>query len=561
MLEGGQSDEEASPLTPLSTSRESADSYDARGEQDRLMLGTGAMAAAKGDDPHASRLERDTSFLYGLRGMAAVIVFNQHTMPYFHNLPDLQSGFGEGGRYFLIGLPWVHLFFEGLQISSFFLMSGYCISIQPLRKIYKHKGKECRRDLLSSLVRRPIRLYLPPIVMSLIAAIAVHTPGPIMAPGKHLIPQKTLAEELYKWLVMSILHFSIFHADPPDFPWFPYLRTMWTMPVELRGSLMIYGVLLIMTFVCRGSNCRVPLAVTALMFGTAVFMMQINQKWTWAAFLFGMTLAMLDTWPIGEHVVAFVQSLKGARLIRIISKLFILAQSTMVKCATPLGRCTPSWVLRRFARPISEKPSRGTKWTWWYNFCFVAGWYLISEPGYKNQPERLANTPGWKWVYDLTPRSYEGTEEFHCFGQLYGATLVLYGVLRLEYLQRFFNTRPMKFLGYISFMLYLVHLPWYDVFPIRFVRFVKGRRSGRYDTGKWFDFEWSGVPDFGPVGLSSRVWLCILVTWPSTFFVAWLATKYIAEPSVLLSRWLVKRMGLESTKDDKGEASGALLPT
>ena len=76
---------------------------------------------------------------------------------------------------------------------------------------------------------------------------------------------------------------------------------------------------------------------------------------------------------------------------------------------------------------------------------FVLGVYLLSYPSIGSD---MSGT-----VYGLLPSAY--TTLYH----MAGAVLLLAGVLGLPGLQRFFGAKPFRFLGKVSYSLYLLHFP------------------------------------------------------------------------------------------------------
>ena len=181
----------------------------------------------------------------------------------------------------------------------------------------------------------------------------------------------------------------------------------------------------------------------------------------------------------------------------------------------------------------------------WFNIIFVIGYYLLCQPAHAGNPEYSSDTPGWRWLSLLTPSAY-GDEQYYRFWHSWGAILFIYATLRLGWLQCFFSTRPLRYLGHVSFMLYLVHLPLLYVLGER-VRRVVGAGIPGSEASWWDDRLW--IPDVGPVGLNSRFMVSMAIMSAICLPLADIATRVIDKPSVRLGKRLATKLGLERKKD------------
>ena len=176
------------------------------------------------------------------------------------------------------------------------------------------------------------------------------------------------------------------------------------------------------------------------------------------------------------------------------------------------------------------------------SICFFAGWYLLSQPGYPGQRSYSSNTPGWTRLTQLIPSAYDDAR-FHRYWTATGALMMVYAVLRIRWLQTFFQSRVLRFLGNISFSLYLVHLPWTHIFADRLKSFVGGYVNPSLAGGFW-DHSLE-ISDAGPPGLSPRFLLSMMLILPSTLFVAWAGTVAVDQPSVRLGKWFTRKIGID----------------
>lgn len=121
----------------------------------------------------------DTSYLIGLRGIAAVIVVIQHTSEEYY--PENHGCYGDGPpeEDHYIQLPFLHLINNGsFAVALFFVISGFALSYGSLRKIYAGNAEAAIAAMPSSVLRRPIRLFLPIVpvyALSYILIQYVHT--------------------------------------------------------------------------------------------------------------------------------------------------------------------------------------------------------------------------------------------------------------------------------------------------------------------------------------------------------------------------------------------------
>ncbi|USW57943.1 hypothetical protein Slin15195_G112620 [Septoria linicola] len=191
---------------------------------------------------------------------------------------------------------------------------------------------------------------------------------------------------------------------------------MWTIPIELKGSFLVFCSLAFLTLVLRpGAGQRHAAIVAASLVCIAGILLQMCWKWSMACFLLGIVLAMFDAWPMDE-----------------------------------------GW-WQALPQDAQKTANHG---------IFFLGWYLLCQPANTGNMSYSAETPGWKWLTSAIPSGYSA-DNYYRYWQSWGAFLFVYGILRISWLQQSLSRRPLLFLGEVSFMLYLVHLPMISILGFR----------------------------------------------------------------------------------------------
>lgn len=220
-----------------------------------------------------------TSYLDGLRGIASVLVFFCHYTEENHRymLPTYGADAYEVASSPL-QLPYLRLLFSGRpMVHIFFVISGFALSCKPLKEMRARNFASFHAALASSAFRRPIRLYGPPLASTVIIFFLVcfgwlHKPLP------------TFTEQLSDWAS------SIFYQVLWPWSWDTELRPkydlhLWTIPIEMCHSVLLFAVLFALSRVRSGVRLFV-----------VIFLMNYFMTCgRWAAFEFigGMFLAEL----------------------------------------------------------------------------------------------------------------------------------------------------------------------------------------------------------------------------------------------------------------------------
>ncbi|KAH9845297.1 membrane protein acetyltransferase-like protein [Teratosphaeria destructans] len=534
--------------------------YTDKEEYDRLLP-----AAIEIRDPLPTSFPKntDTKYLDGLRGLFAVFVYVHHFIAAF--TIDTELGFGWEGNYYITTLPFIRLPWSSggpVGVAVFFILSGYVLSVGTLRKLKSTKTRDARRGIVSALIRRPLRLYIPCMLVSLTVALLLQVPG-FLLDENFSVPQPTLGAQLYDWWWSTIDYLSLMRDHVPG--GYFYNGPVWTLPIELKGSILVYSVLTVLSLGVSGVDYRVPHMMALFIFGCAAIMLQMRWKWTMVLSLFGLVLAILDVWPLesrfSEKSMSQTTLLDRTPLLPQVSRLLQkLLKATSIGAQKPLRRGTllvarvipRPWLERLASSSQDEKmmvPDRRESNTLAIVVFFI-GWYIISIPSIPDHREVALGTPGYRWLTRMTPPNYLDFEYFR-YWQAWGSFMIIWSIMRLPWLQRLFMLKPLQFCGRISFMLYLTHMPYFRTLPGRLV----GLFGGHVNEALKGTF-WDGTlafPDAGPKGLSSRFLLCLTITLPINMIIAKYAIRVIDQPGVKLGRWITETIGLDQRKPKKQE--------
>lgn len=350
-----------------------------------------------------------TSYLDGMRGIFSFLVFVRHyLLPWEETLDNGYAqirGEGEIGNRSVLKLPIARLLYSGPTVAIFFIVSGYVVSYKPLKLIRKGHHEALSRAMISSVFRRGLRLFLPPVITTFFVAVAAYlrlfnSPYDSM-PGavpRHPEVFDSLFLQLKDWA--RFLALDLTRLWTWTVPRSEYDSHLWTIPIQFRSSMILFLIIIGL------SKARTRIRGAVLIFFYLYCLMQ--HRWDLALFLAGMFLAEQNLIQREEEI----QNASHGLLY------------------TPPKRSV-SFLLKIFWRCV-----------------FLIGLYLGSFPRKKDAAQE---TPGYVWISRLTPN-------FH-YWQGYAATLILWSTSNDRLLQSLFTSPFMSYFGSISFSLYLVHGP------------------------------------------------------------------------------------------------------
>lgn len=419
-------------------------------------------------------------WLDSLRGIASALVVIHHSKS---SEPKSIVGFltrsywdepaEENHR--LIQLPPFRLLFNGpSMVALFMVISGYAISL-PLLRCREDVGASnvgFFRRLCSAATRRIFRIYLPSIAILFLSELVYFCNvfpwkaaddwlgglKPLTAPWAHV--QYVLSRIVH---LLDISNHQVdinFDRNRPDMRTINY--QLWTMPIEFRGSCAVY--LLILTFSFWKPQPRYLALV-----GVAMYWFYMGH-WDLFAFVAGILLAerhvASESGPDREIALSY--------------------SSSPLEIQEPITKAWNKFTEKIYLQRIGISVS------------FILGMYFLCMCG----ADRLAAE--YRWLAVARSPEWDNAEMMPRCWRSVGAVLVIYAISKSALLQRPLNSRPLQYLGKISFPLYLVHPTVYLAlkWPVR-------------------DFSWWAVtrtPYPGTIEASKHA-LSFAMTWMGTMIV------------------------------------------
>ncbi|KAL2832429.1 acyltransferase 3 [Aspergillus cavernicola] len=352
--------------------------------------------------PRASKEGRQ-GWLDGLRGTAAAIVAWFHFTVGEMHIP--YRGFGdtpaEQNRY-LIQLPPFRILFAGkAMVPLFFVISGYSLPLAIIRLRGQNNNVDCYRKLTSSVLRRGFRLYVPVLIVCMISQVLFFVgayyswffPEGEGCPGA--APWSSIRQH-FKCFASAFLS-ALGFVDPTSASGLN--SQLWTMLVELRGSLAIY----LTTVGLLSVTHRVRMTTIAL-------------------------LAFLFLWFGFHESFCFFSGLLFAEL-------------------DLLNHSLPSFSVPVTQTVYARRPKRSLTATL---ALFVVGAYLLCLPYREDHDDWYSSEIGILPFWD-----YPGKRITSWFSV--GAVMVVGAIRNLPSIKKVLESPIAQFSGEISFSLYLIH--------------------------------------------------------------------------------------------------------
>ncbi|KAI0012476.1 acyltransferase [Xylariaceae sp. FL0662B] len=431
-----------------------------------------------------------TAYLDGMRGLAALFVFFCH---YLYTAFVISEGWGhDNAHYEIWRLPFIRLFYSGpSMVCIFFVISGYALSLKPLKQIRSRSFEGFSTTMSSFIFRRFFRLYLPPMISTfavlMLLRYGIYEKTRDVANDSHYMHnvhehhpdrEDTMRQQLRHWMweMYDFVHIWGWEKFGGTTGYDPHL---WTIPVEFRCSMML--------FLIQLGTARLRTGIRFTCLAVVMWFVLRGDHWEMLLFICGMVIAEID-------------------LIR--------------RAHEPQANHAPPQLL-----PIGEKTTTDTsrRFSWnsnvFWTLLSVPALYLMSEPD--DGPDGV---PGWRYLGRHIP---EWFSDKYRYWQMVGAIVFVVCAARSSSWQRVFNSGPVQYFGRISYAIYLMHGP---------VCHTAG-----FAIERWA-WDLTGVED------GAYVWGFALASVFNVPLVIWAADVFwraVDAPTVRFTKWLEERLAAE----------------
>jgi peptidoglycan/LPS O-acetylase OafA/YrhL len=433
-----------------------------------------------------------TSYLDGMRGLAALFVFFCHYSYTFFTITD-GYGYGKPGQNRnILQLPIIRLFYSGPpMVCLFFVISGYALSLKPLKLMRGRQWDNLSITMTSSIFRRGMRLFLPTTISTFIVVILLrlgfYERTRAFAANKTYI--RNVMEHHPERLPTFSLQFNDWSRKVFNFvhvwSWEPFGGStsydvhLWTIPVEFRCSMVLFLALI--------GLARLKSWIRMVCLGGLMWFTYRNDRWEMLLFLSGMFLAEIDLIRISKRTVPIRSSPSSSPTLA--------SQPTATTRLTPLTKAS----------------------TFFWTALAISSLYLMSQPD-----DHFAATPGWRTLSTLIPHWW--TDKYRYY-QVLGSIIFVLSVNFSTTLQKPFNSPVIQYFGKISYAIYLVHGPVLHTFGYAVENFV---------------WRWMGTQTEGQYVRGFLVASAFVI--PGTIWAADLFWRGIDAPVVRFARWVECKM-------------------
>ncbi|KAK4444364.1 acyltransferase family-domain-containing protein [Podospora aff. communis PSN243] len=372
-----------------------------------------------------------SAYMDGLRGLVAVLVFIRHfTLPWQDHI---DYGYGHQGTYYgVLRLPFLRLLYAGPLVPVFFIVSGYVLSAKTIRHSHSWSSSPTTPttsstrsfealfiSLSGSAFRRALRLFPPPIISTFLVMLLTHLG--LFSFNYAVMPGRQPVHPVpLDTLPAQLLQWSSFVLTELTNPW------RWDVPPLLYGPhlwtipMSFKGSAI--TFLSCLALSRVRPNARLSLLCAAIAHTLSRARWDMAPFLSGILLCELD--------VRFPSS--------------------------PSKKTTPR--IPFFTAPLIPF------------LTLPPALYLASFP--RSNLAGKACVPGYQSLCRLTPN--------YRYWHALAAWMIMFSLSRSPFLQKPFISPLARYLGKVSFSVYLVHEPLLHVFGFWTVPFWWGVIGGSW---------------------------------------------------------------------------------
>jgi peptidoglycan/LPS O-acetylase OafA/YrhL len=303
-----------------------------------------------------------TSYLDGLRGLAAVAVFIYHFTDYNHKY-FLPAWGTEGGTF--LQLPYIRIIYCGTpMVHIFFVISGFALSYRPLKLLHSRNVAASNAVLASSIFRRPIRLFGPCLVLTFINVFLCR-----LDLIHYIQLQPSLSAQISDWgsdvFRRIVWPWAWDSLDRPH-----YNVHLWTIPIEFTHSMLVFLTLLLLS--------RLRMLFRSII--TVSLMLYSLSCAKWAAFEFLGGVFLADLHILGTNNPSLLRiTFSGSRaLIVIIQVSILLAVGWIISWPQNDSDTIPSFVYLKEKAPEQFK-EKGWQETFWYS---ISAFFLVWVSGH-----------------------------------------------------------------------------------------------------------------------------------------------------------------------------------
>jgi peptidoglycan/LPS O-acetylase OafA/YrhL len=226
----------------------------------------------------------ETSYLNGLRGIAAMVVVFQHMCDdwsYWIHMAYLSGPNETHPSQF----PFLRDLLAGrFMVAIFYVLSGFVLAYGPLKKAHAGDPVAAIAGLPTAVVRRPIRLFLPVLPVAFVSAILVWMQVFWHGFDTKLVYSSGLFGDLWQaWHQWWNLSWKPLQWEEYMPAWFGQCHTLGT---EFRGSMVIYVMILALA--------RVPPWLRMSISAFCAWDAMVNYPDRWSVFLFLVGFMLAD---------------------------------------------------------------------------------------------------------------------------------------------------------------------------------------------------------------------------------------------------------------------------